>query len=538
MSENPGHPDAHPTAPGGMSQKALVKELVERHGWDKAEAKAMRWPDQIDAVVQGRLDEDRQRDAEHDIDPDALFAEMTEAQAEVAGESLFIGMPKTRDFIFDNHAGAGPSGAERWMHCTESLGAARRFLETLSPNQQAEFAKGSTAALQGTTAHAAGEAELLLALGRIDEAERDATLLELAIMPEDGEAYDSEMAEHIETYVDLVSQYVADRGEDHVLIEQRVHAAIPLVENLTLPEDHDVHTIAGSGDTIILPTEDEPDLVVIDYKHGEGLDVTVEENPQVRIYALGALDLLTDDEGQLVTNVETVTYYIVQPRNGGIKSWTETLGDLLDWRDDVLSPALTAALTGEGAVFAPSEDTCQWCPAKGSCAALAEQRVEQAADLFDVIVEAEYVDGHGAFPETGTLDNARLGSLLSQIEGLVRIRDDLKEEVQRRLHRGEEIPGFKMVGYTPPRKWLDNAVEKLDPDQWDRLWKHSLLTPKQAEAVLKQHYGVDDPSKIIGDLHDRPVQRPVVARAEDRRHEWKGAPPEQMFTDMDSKEEA
>ena len=69
-----------------------------------------------------------------------------EAQAEKAGTSLFIGMPVTRDYIFDGHAGAGPSGAERWMNCTESLGAARRFLETLSPNQQAEFAVGGSAA--------------------------------------------------------------------------------------------------------------------------------------------------------------------------------------------------------------------------------------------------------------------------------------------------------------------------------------------------------------------------------------------------------
>lgn len=562
MSENPEFPDAHPTAPGGMSQQALVNELTRKHGWDYDAAMALSWPDKIDCVIDERRtreQEAREEQIEQAVidghvvirdDVDEILAEIAEAQGQPIDTALFQGSPTTRDYIFDGHAGAGPSGAERWMTCTESLGASRRFLETLTPNQQAEFAKGSGAARQGTTAHAAGEAELLLLLGRIEEAERDATLLELTVMPEEGhEAYDEDMAEHVHLYTDLVTQYATERGDDHVLIEQRVEAAVPLSRCTTClrrsdcdcDEPADVHVIGGSGDTIILPTKAEPDLVVIDYKHGEGIDVDVDSNPQVRIYGLGALALLTDDEGNLITGVETVTYHIVQPRNGGIKTWTETLDDLLDWRDDVLSPALTAALTGQDATYAPSDTACQWCPAKGSCAALAEKRVTDGAELFDTIVEAEFADGPGAFPETGTLDNDRLGALLSQIEGLVQIKDDLRAEAQRRLHRGEEVPGYKLVGYTPPRKWVEGAAEALDPVSGEdivpdgvreTLWQRKLLTPKQALTLLVKQHGMENAGQVLADLMDSPVQKPVIAREDDRRHEWKGAPPEQMFPDL------
>ena len=106
-----------------------------------------------------------------------------------------------------------------------------------------------------------------------------------------------------------------------------------------------------------------------------------------------------------------------------------------------------------------------------------------ASELFDVIQATEYETGiEGAFPETGTLDGARLGSLLSQIKGLVSIYDDLKAEAQRRLHRGEDVAGFHLVNYTPPRKWLPGAAEELD--EMAALWTKSMISPTQAEKVL------------------------------------------------------
>lgn len=490
-------------APGAMKQPDIIKELIEDYQQDAEYVESCSWGRQIE-----------------------MLSRLREGYAQTNKPApLFIGMPNSKDFIFDGHAGASPSGAERWMTCTASLGATRAFLETLSPNQQAEFAGGSTAARQGTTAHAAAEAEALLMLGKIEQSEYDHTIRELTFEPDNvDEAYDEEMAEWIAEYGALVKQY-ADDGHT-ILVEQRLEAAIPLM-TVDADGDPNIHVITGSGDTVVMPTPDEPVLAVIDLKYGSGLDVTVEENPQTRIYGLGALALLAAEDGTLPP-IERIDYIIVQPRLGGIKVWSETVNDLLDWRDDVLSPALTEALGGlkAGAKFAPSEKACQWCPARGGCAALAEQRVEQAAELFDTIVDAEFTDGPGAFPETELLTDDRLGALYSQITGLTKIADDLKAELQRRLHRGVEVPGYHLVNYTPPRKWKDEAAELLKHSDL-KVWKDpTLVTPTQALALVKED---EEGLAELVDLIDVPDKKPVVAPVTDRRKAWEGKPPEAMF---------
>lgn len=444
-------------------------------------------------------------------------------------EPLFVGMPGTYDYRFDGHAGASPSGAERWMNCTGSLSLSRAFIEGLTDRQRTEFARGSSAARQGTTAHAAAESAVSLALGRIDSTEHSATMLELSVLPDEGEDLDGDMEDHISEYVDLVKQY-HDEGRV-ILLEQRVSAVIPLTQELA--DGDDCYEVAGSVDFAALPNDECSTLTVGDLKYGAGVDVDVEENPQARIYALGILDSLTDEDGVLTVDTDTVEYYIIQPRTSGIKTWSEPVSSLLDWRDEVLSPALTAALLGPegGATFTPAKDTCQWCPARGTCSALAEQRVEDAANLFTTIVEAEFADGSGAFPETASLSDERLGSLLAQVQGLLQISDDLKAEAQRRLYRGTPVPGFKLVSYSPPRGWKESATQHLARDL--PIWKPpTLMTPTQALKAVPE----DDPArKQVEMMIVTPEKRPVVAPEGDRRKEWGGVPAEQMFDNMEGK---
>jgi hypothetical protein len=645
MSENPAHPDAPPTAPGGMSRAALVEELVTEWGWEReSDWDSTPWPQLIQWVIDERSeneadqpDEDAEvlaewesegyaedsepvedeatgifewetadythedpnpgvsrsqmnmfadegpdpmvdeeataalvemidadfeaavaRPLDHDVfedftvdpevemgkamadddvmDPEALFEEMFAARAEIeaaAPPPIFIGIPGVRDYIFDGHAGAGPSGAERWMNCTMSLSASRKFLETLSPNQAREFARAGTAARQGTTAHAAGEAQANHMLGRIDDDELEMTLLELTVDPEhETEAYDEEMGDYVGEYVDLVRSYAQERGADSIDVERRVEAAIPLVG----VHEGEVYIIRGSADLTVVPVKKHRSLVVGDLKYGEGIDVDVDENPQIRLYALGVLGEHVDEEGNLPAFFDEVEYIIAQPRLGGIKRWTESVDDLLTWRDEVLAPALTKALYGapEGATYEPSDLACQWCPARGSCPALAEKVMTEGAGLFEAMSEAEFEGGPGAILETTSLSPARLSELLKMSEDVDKLRTSLKAEAQRRLHRGEGVPGYHLVNYSPPRHWVEDAQDKiaqgelpLTSKQRDLLFTEpKLLSPPQAEKALgKEGFPAVLPLVV------KPDPVPVIARENDRRKAWEGKPPEAMFAD-------
>lgn len=440
-------------------------------------------------------------------------------------DPIYIPSPDTQDYTFNGHAGIGPSGASRWMSCTGSPELSRKFLETLTPEQMAEFAVASVAARQGTTAHAAAEAEANMMLGRLTQAELDTTLMELSVMPASGEELDADMLAYIQEYTDLIREYADERGKDNVLIEARVGAVIPLDDE----DDGAAYQIDGSADCIVLPTKQHPALVVADLKFGMGEDVSVEENPQVRIYGLGALSMLADDEGDLPDYVDTITYHIVQPRLGGIKTWSESIESLLDWRDEVLSPALALALAGAagGAALTPSEDACKWCPARGTCPALAQARMDEATELFYAVAEAEFVNGVGSFPETAAMDDAALGKMYAQVRGLMDLAEDLKAEAQRRLHRGHTVPGSKLVGYQPPRKWTPEAEQEIAPEM--PVWKPKLVTPTQA---LKVEGLTPEQVELLQRFIETPDKRPVIAPEGDRRKEWTGTPVEEMFNDL------
>ena len=434
-------------------------------------------------------------------------------------KNLLIPEQHTKDYVFNGHHGTGPSGAHRWLDCTASLEATREFLETLTPNQQAAFADANSAARQGTTAHAAGEARVSAMIGGITPQERDDTLLQLSVAPPAGEDYDDEMERHVNMYVDFLQQYLIGDDPSEILLEQRLSAVVEL------EDDGGLREINGSADAVALPTESNRTLTVIDYKHGTG-DVEVEGNPQVRIYGIGALSLVSNADGE-IEGVDTIEYVIVQPRSGGIKTWSEPLESLLDWRDNTLSPALSRALLGVegGATFNPTKKACEWCPVRGSCPALADSVMDGAAELFDAVVEAELIDGLPSMATT--LDDASLGKLLEQAMLVAKVADDMKAEAQRRLHRGRDVPGFHLVSYSPPRVWSGEAEEALETNE--ALWAKKLLSPTQALSTLKKAGASSEDISTVEDLIDTPDKKPVIGSVTDRRKAWEGDAPEAMF---------
>ena len=92
--------------------------------------------------------------------------------------------------------------------------------------------------------------------------------------------YDEEMEEcacgYAEYVLSLVEEAKKTCKDPVVLIEQRLDFSRYVEEGF------------GTGDCVIIA---DGTLYIIDYKHGKGVEVSAEGNPQMMLYALGALEL-------------------------------------------------------------------------------------------------------------------------------------------------------------------------------------------------------------------------------------------------------
>lgn len=96
-------------------------------------------------------------------------------------------------------------------------------------------------------------------------------------------------------------------GDPQVLIEQR------------LDFSHVVPGGVGTGDCVIIA---DPTLQIIDLKYGQGVLAEAERNPQLMLYALGALHAF----GSLY-DIAEVAVTIFQPRSSNVSTWTIITAD-------------------------------------------------------------------------------------------------------------------------------------------------------------------------------------------------------------------
>ena len=88
--------------------------------------------------------------------------------------------------------------------------------------------------------------------------------------------------------------------------------------------------------------------------------VSAENNSQMRLYALGALEMFGD-----LYDIDTVSMTIYQPRLSNISTDTISRADLLEWAETVLRPVAELAYKGEGELNAGS--WCRFCKLRSTC---------------------------------------------------------------------------------------------------------------------------------------------------------------------------
>lgn len=357
------------------------------------------------------------------------------------------------------HALLSASSSHRWISCPPSA----RLCENCE-DQSSEFSK------QGTDAHCLCQYKVESALG-MDTADPIESL----------NFYDEEMESCAESYASYVMEQRAkalERCTDTVvLVEQKLDYSKYVPEGF------------GTGDCVIIA---DGTLSVIDYKHGKGILVEAEKNPQMLCYALGALELFDG-----IYDIDTVSMAIFQPRRENVSTYTVTKAELLQWADDVLIPRAKLAYAGEGDFMAGEH--CQFCKVKATCRKRAEYNLELARYDFEM---------------PATLEDEEIEAILAKADDLAAWVSDIKEFALQSAVSGKEWTGWKLVEGRSNRKYTDeSAVAEAVTAAGFNPYEQKLLGITAMTSVL----GKKQFENILGSLTYKPQSKPTLVPESDKR---------------------
>lgn len=360
------------------------------------------------------------------------------------------------------HALLSASSAHRWLACPPSAVAAEAY-----PNEGTEYTR------EGTLAHEVAEA---VASGTGLAAFRDAGD-ELCTTAE----VTAEMLECARGYHDYILEQIKDDTAT-VLLEQRVDFS-PWV-----PDGF------GTADCIIIQGDT---MDVIDYKYGKGVAVAAEDNPQMKLYGLGALN-----EFGFVYDVKTVRLHIYQPRMNNISLDTLTAEELTTWAEKTVKPTAAKAAKGKGE-YKPGEH-CRFCPHAGRCRALTKTCTE-------------YVTTHGMKASVPVLAPWEVSEVLSMEPPVSLWLKRVKDQALTSLLKGDKIPGYKVVAGRGSRSWKDEqetakAMEAAGYGQGEYT-KTELLSV----AAMEKAFGKKFVAEHLAEQIETKTGAPTVAPETDRR---------------------
>ena len=376
-----------------------------------------------------------------------------------------------------SHALLSPSSAHRWMNCP----LAPRLEATL-PEKPSEYAR------EGTVAHSVCEITAKKKFKKVKAAEYNRVIKKLKT----DASWDDEMLHTAETYVEHLTERAMEfANEPYIAFEVKVDISDYVPEAFGRCD-----CVMFGGDT----------LIITDYKHGKGVPVNPDENPQLMLYALGALKLYKPLFG---VALKKVAVYIDQPRIGAYDGWTCTVDELLAWGESV-KPKAQMAFMGFGEYHAG--DWCRFCRANGICKAQAEQQIG-AFDDFSAAVGNP----------TALLSPSEMGEVLKRGETLVSWYETVREKALESLLNGEKIPGYKVVEGRSTRCWTDQdkALDKLQESGVDRAVIYDSV-PKTL-AQLEKLLGTARFKELVGEFVTKPQGKPTLALETDSRKEFNSA---------------
>lgn len=320
------------------------------------------------------------------------------------------------------HARLSASAAHRWVPCPGSIKLCSGLPDTSSAHAE-----------EGTRAH---ELAAALLLGHTPDVLGSA-----------------EMLGHVQTYVGYCRSQTAPGDVREVEMD-----LTPGLRKL----DPDC---GGTADFVRYRPKT-GNLLVADFKYGQGVFVAVENNPQLMLYALGALLMLPEP-------AQSVTIAVIQPRaedaeGNAVREWTVPAHVILDFAADVQEAAKLAR--ADAPPLNPGEKQCRFCKGKAVCPALEAQQHALIAEDFQPL-------------QTYSPDKLRAAlDLIPTVEARIKA---LRDFAYGELAHGRQVPGYKLVAKRATRKWADEpqaaaalVAATVDP------YEKSLKSPAQIEKQI------------------------------------------------------
>jgi len=357
------------------------------------------------------------------------------------------------------HAVLSASSSERWLHCPPSA----RLCESYE-------GKGSDYAAEGTDAHELCEYKLRKALG-----------MEAQDPTENLTWFNEEMSDCANGYAAYVLEQVEAAkqtcADPVVLIEQRVDFS------------RWVESGFGTADCIIIA---DGTLQIIDYKHGLGVLVSAEENPQMQCYALGALELFDD-----IYDIASVRVTIYQPRRDNVSTYEISKDELYRWADEVLKPTADLAFAGDGNFLCG--EWCGFCKAKHDCRARVDANMELARYDFKL---------------PPLLTDEEVEEILSRVDDFIAWASDIKDYALQQAISGKEWNGWKLVEGRSNRKYTnETAVAGAVTDAGFDPYERKVLGVTAMQKLLgKSHF-----EELLAAYIEKPQGKPTLVPESDKR---------------------
>lgn len=385
------------------------------------------------------------------------------------------------------HAKLSASSAHRWLNCPPSVKLAEQF-----PRKTSSYAEA------GRLAHSI--AELKARKHFLEPMSARTYNARLKKLQEDP-YYDKGMEDNTDTYLEVLKETAMGfQQAPFVALETRVNFSDWVPEGF------------GTADCIMICRDT---IVIIDYKNGAGVPVEAEENPQMMLYALGAIQTYAPIFGE---SLSRAVLKIVQPNAGGTKSWETTVDALRSWAEDWVKPTAALAMAGEGEFCAG--DWCRFCPAKAQCSARAQQMLE-----LEPMVGAKPLLARvpGEKNTADLLTDAQVGDVLQRARNLKKWVEDLEEYALTAALSGREITGFKAVEGRGSRDWsdLDEAFSTLQARGFNEalLWERKPVSV----AALEKAVGKKVFAEAAKDLVVKKPGKPALVPASDKRPAYNAA---------------